>query len=100
MSEELFRKAKCCSCEKPMKKSKYLNLIQLNHFANWQYPVFGNVLDKDPNLQNRAGAIICDDCFDQKPKIKYALEFKDGTIIYHPIDELTPVEDKSKQITE
>ena len=79
-SETVLREGKCCVCEAPLKNSKHLNLVTIDKFAHWEFPVWGNVLAKDPAKRSgRATAICCDDCVDEKTRqikkpIKFAIE--------------------------
>lgn len=74
----LKRSAKCCLCEGSMARTSHLNMVSLDKKATWESPVWGNVLVE--NSGNRAVAVICDDCAENKMKpgvairIKYALE--------------------------
>lgn len=82
----------CCICTKPLKNSKYLFLAHLDKKASWKFPVWNNFLI--PGLEDRAIAVVCDDCADAFSKsgvsgmIKYAFEFCGDKIIMHDIDEL------------
>ncbi len=86
-----FKRAKCCISERPLADCEYMNVIQTDYIATWKYPVISNMLMK--NDYRHAVAYIHDDYAPKKagdkiPDIKFVIEFKDGDIIYHPVDTL------------
>ena len=84
------RVVKCCACEGSMQDSKHVNLICLNKMATWEYPRWGNILVSDKYPTNRAGAIICDRCIEERRKIKFAIEWdnKRTYVKYHKVEDL------------
>jgi hypothetical protein len=89
--EELIRaKGKCCITGKPLSDSKNINVVMLENKATWQYPSAGNVITGE---SGKATAIVHDDCIKNGEidgEILYAIEIKNGSIIYHPVLELEP----------
>ncbi len=88
--EEMIERAKCCICEGLLKGS-HMNFIHLSKMATWEYPTWSNVLV--PDAGTRAIAIACDNCVNPakgtvKGEIKFAIEWKDGVIHYHPVNTL------------
>lgn len=81
---------RCCSCEKPMKRSAYINMVTLQKEATWKYPAWGNILVAHKYPTNRATAILCDRCIDEKRTPKYAVEWDNGRtrVTYHKVEEL------------
>lgn len=79
-SEYVLENARCCACEGPLRGSKHLNLVTIDKFASWEFPIWGNLLAKDPlKRTGRAAAICCDGCVDEKTgqalrPIKFAIE--------------------------
>jgi len=73
-----------------MKKSRHINFIALDKLATWKHPVWGNILLREEYPENRALAIICDDCLKGNKEPKYAVEWDENyeKITYHPINEL------------
>jgi hypothetical protein len=91
MSDEWIRQhVRCCSCGKPLKKSKHINFVCLDKLATWNYPTWGNILVKEKYPEPRASAVICDKCLKEKRIIKYAVEWsrETGEVKYHPVSEL------------
>ena len=101
-SEYVLKNARCCACETPLKESKNLNLVMINKFAHWEFPVWGNILAKDPlKRTGRATAICCDNCVNKRTgqainPIKFAIEVTklDDTYIinYHDATKLRDAE--------
>ena len=86
--ELLREKGKCCISEKPLKDSAHLTMVALDFPAAWQYPVMANVFHQ---IVMRAVAFVHDDCIvagKLTGKIKYAVEFNNGDIIYHDVPEI------------
>ncbi|RTL56255.1 MAG: hypothetical protein EKK37_17430 [Sphingobacteriales bacterium] len=84
--EKIKAIAHCCVSRKPLADSKYLNGIVTNYKATWQFPVGGNVITKE---YGRAMAFVHDDHVGCKQEeIIEVVEFKEDTIIYHPVAEL------------
>lgn len=84
--EDVIKKVNCCSCEKPLAASKFLNWVPFRLKAKWEFPVHGNILTKVNGL---ALGYVCDDCHDNKNEVKFAVEFTDDNkVIYHPLSEL------------
>jgi len=92
---KILKEGKCCICEGSL-KGGHLNMVQLNKYADWKFPVWGNVL-VERNFK-RAMAIACDNCVDTKTgmikgDVKYALELgDDDTLHYHAASELKDAE--------
>jgi hypothetical protein len=89
--EMLFKKSKCCISERPLADCKAVNIIQLDYIATWKYPKMGNILI--PGDYNHASAFIHDNYAPQKAgdkiaPIKFAIEFQNDTVIYHPVESL------------
>ena len=84
--------ANCCSCGRPVQgNSRYLNIVGLEYLVGWDYPKMGNFITGE---HNRATAIVCDECYDQKKVPLNALEFKEGKIVSHPVTELQKIENQ------
>jgi hypothetical protein len=92
--DKIFRKAKCCVCEQPMKKSKNVNIVALGLKPTWEYPSMGNVLTNEPN---QACAVVCDSCIEKyydegfNDKIKFAVELQGEKVLYHAVSLLEPI---------
>lgn len=96
-------RGRCCACGGPLNFGE-INLVQLDRYARWKFPAYGNILAREEDKRNprRACAIICDNCLtnnergftypDPEKPIKYAVEInKVGEryeFKYHPVDEL------------
>lgn len=77
---------KCCSCEKSLKDSKFLNSTSFLLKAKWEYPTWGNIITGEEKL---ALAYICDECYMLKSQAKFAVEFgENDSINYHPLSDL------------
>lgn len=86
-SSKILQLGKCCACEAPLSYSKHLNMAVLDLKPSWKYPVVGNFLT---NEENKAVGFVCDRCQEAgqtgpAPEVKYAMEFDDDEIIYHPV---------------
>lgn len=94
--EHIKEKGTCCICTKPLKDSKYLNLVQLDRKAAWKFPVWNNCLIL--GLEDRAVGIVCDGCHEAaeksgvSAKVKYAIEIRGDDIILHDVEQLEDVE--------
>jgi len=95
-SEYLLENGQCCICDDPLSDSEHLNLIQLDKVATWKYPVWGNILSEDKEI-NHAIAVVCDYCISPEGQIigeiKFAIEVdmaedKTQTIYYHDVRKL------------
>jgi len=79
-------KVNCCICDGVLDLP--LCMIDLPIPAKWAYPVHGNILADTSGL---AMAFACHSCTDKFQAdrgytlVKYAVEFKEGQVIYHPI---------------
>jgi hypothetical protein len=84
--EKLIReKGKCCITEKPLKDSRYINMIQLHIKASWDYPVWGSFITGESNM---AVAYVHDDAIVEGKivgDIKFMVELRDGEVIHHTI---------------
>lgn len=90
--KEIFLKAKCCISERPLADCQSVNVIQTDYVATWKYPSMGNILI--PGDYNHATAFIHDDYAPKKAgdkiaDIKFVVEFKNDTVIYHPVESLS-----------
>jgi len=87
--EDIKQKAKCCITGWPLKDSAHINAIQLDVPATWKYPVMGNVLQ---GIFNIAVAFIHDEAINPDGSfvgpIKHAIEFSNGEVIYHDLEQL------------
>lgn len=83
-------RVRCCSCEGSLQSSRYVNMVALLKEATWKYPVHGNILVYPKYPTNRAVAVLCDRCIDQRREPKYAVEWdKDRTQVeYHRVEGL------------
>jgi len=79
----------CCCTGKPMHDSANLNFIETGYVPTWQFPVSCNL--QYPEIKF-AIAIVHDCALTTEGEfcgeIKHCIEFKDGQIIYHPVDRL------------
>lgn len=65
----------CCGCGEPIKGSdREAGMFQLRKVANWEYPTWGNLLQKSHGF---ALAVMCGKCIEAKKKPEYAIK-KDG----------------------
>lgn len=90
--ENVISNGKCCSCEKPLAQSQFINVVALDRKASWPYPTGGNVLTGE---SGNALGFVCDQCVEisndaPAPKVKFAVEFKDGELVYHDVNQLQP----------
>jgi len=93
-------RVRCCSCEGSLQSSRYVNMVALLKEATWKYPVHGNILVYPKYPTNRAVAVLCDRCIDQRREPKYAVEWdKDRTQVeYHRVEglkDLAPIPESS-----
>jgi hypothetical protein len=86
--DDIRRRARCCACGGPMRRSPHMNLVCLERKAEWKYPQAGNVLTGEGG---QAVAIVCDRCLDDKATIVNAVEFRDGQILYHQVEQLAEI---------
>ena len=87
----IIETGKCCACEAPLSFSRSLNMAVLNLKPTWKFPVIGNVLTQE---EDRAVGFVCDRCqeagmSDQPPVVKFAMEFNEDKIIYHPVEPMS-----------
>ncbi|MEM2518630.1 MAG: hypothetical protein QXO49_06730 [Candidatus Bathyarchaeia archaeon] len=89
-SERFIReRVKCCACGGTLKNSKHINGICLDKLAEWDYPVWNNILVADEHPEKRAMAFVCDECLKKKRQPKFAVEWDDHeNVKYHPIEDL------------
>lgn len=84
--ETLIRKkGKCCITEKPLTKSKHINMVQMHIPAKWDYPVWGNFITGEEHM---AVAYVHDDSIidgNLSGPVKFVVEFQGAEIIYHAI---------------
>jgi len=80
----------CCSCGGSLQDSEHINIICLDKLATWQYPRWGNVLVHEKYPMNRASAILCDRCIQEKQPAKYAVEWNNERtqVKYHKVEDL------------
>jgi len=83
-------KIRCCSCGGSFKDSGHINVVCLNKLATWQYPSWGNILVLDKYPMNRASAILCDSCIQERRPAKYAIEWNNERtqVKYHKVEDL------------
>ncbi|MFB0544062.1 MAG: hypothetical protein ACETVR_04700 [Candidatus Bathyarchaeia archaeon] len=84
----LHERGLCCVCGGSLRDSEYINFVQLNKYAKWKYPAYGNILARDPDKKEakRAMAVLCDRCIEEKRDPRLAVEFRgEGEIMYHPL---------------
>lgn len=92
MVEVLRELGCCCSCFRPLRFSRYVNMLTLDKYKTWEYPGWGNILARDPDKRSfgRASAVLCDICIDEKNEPILAIElYKVGDetrIKYHCVD--------------
>jgi len=80
---------KCCFCGGSMESSEFVNMIQLNKKAEWEFPHWDNLLLKDEfDHINRACSFLCDPCIEKKNNPIFAYSMIDNKIFYHDIDRL------------
>jgi len=91
----LKEKGLCCISRRSLATSKHINMILLDYVPNWEFPYEANLLF--PDQPKRAIAYIHDDQvivgrgYMVPGKIRFAVEFKDGKIIYHSVKDLKPI---------
>lgn len=87
---EKFRKAKCCISERPLSDCEYVNMMQTDYLATWDYPYVSNVLLR--NDYKHAVAYVHDDYAPRPgaeiPPLKFVIEIQGDNIIYHPVETL------------
>ncbi len=80
-------RGKCGSCEGSLAKG-HINIVNLDKYATWEFPAWGNILarDIDKRTPRRAVALLCDKCIDLmkegKAPIKWALEVYQKDDVY------------------
>lgn len=87
--EEWARKhVKCCACGCKLDTSEVLNICATKKAASWLFPVCGNL--ERPGYLPRAVAFVCEECMNNKVKIRHVVEWKglSGLVTYHDIDSL------------
>jgi hypothetical protein len=95
IEQTIREKAKCCISGRPLIDCQHCNLVVVDFVPSWEFPVEKNLLI--PGSPTRAMAIIHDDYVTagryhpSRDKIKFAVEFRKGEIIYHPVEDLQPV---------
>lgn len=86
--EEIKLRCLCCCCKGSLNESEYVNLVETEKLANWEYPSSGNVLT---GVFGLAVAVLCDGCVEAGRKPLFALQFSgysDDGVYYHELDEL------------
>lgn len=94
ISEYILQNGKCCACEGTLQGS-HLNMVTIPKIATWEYPVWGNVLDKNGMALKYACAIVCDNCVNEQTgqitaPIRFAMDVG-GTprrIVYYTVEDL------------
>lgn len=91
LQDILKRQGKCCITGKPLVDSKHVNLVNLDVKAQWNYPVWGNILT---GVEGMALAVVHDDAINKGQPIspvKYAIEITgklNKEIHYHEVETL------------
>ena len=91
------KNVECCACGGTLEKSGNINIVELKKRATWKFPGFGHI--DVPGYESRAMAVVCDECIQNKVKIKRCIEWE-GTpyqVKYHDVDHL---EDSSKSASQ
>lgn len=82
--EQIAEKCRCGACGGTI-AGGHINLYQLDKWAVWEHPAFGNVLTEE---KQRACAVLCESCFDDRAPPIEAIEFSGDDVVYHPLEEL------------
>ena len=89
---------RCCACGGSLENG-FLNLVNLDKYAEWGSPAWGNVLaqEEDKSQVHRACSVLCDGCIELMkfsrstlgPPIKWAVEiYREGEaykLRYHDV---------------
>ena len=88
---------RCCACGGSLENG-FLNLINLDKYAEWEFPAWGTVLarEEDKRQGRRACSILCDNCISRirtrtppSPSIRWAVEiYREGEaykLRYHDV---------------
>jgi len=80
----------CCACGAPLFYSKFINMVNFDKEAWWDYPHWNNILLMKKHPEKRALAIVCDDCIKARKEPVEAVEWNEGKtwVIYHPVKDL------------
>lgn len=94
----LRSEGKCCACGGSLENG-FINIINLDKYAEWESPAWGNILaqDEDKKQAKRACSVLCDGCIELMrfsrstlgPPIKWAVEiYQEGEaykLRYHDV---------------
>ena len=88
---------KCCAYGGSLETSRFINVIETKKLATWNFPVFGHI--DIPDYEPRALAIVCDECIQNREKIRRCIEWEGSPYLvkYHDLDEL---EDAKKNMSQ
>jgi hypothetical protein len=84
---------RCCACGDSLENG-FLNFVNLDKYAEWEFPAWGNVLarEEDKRQGRRACSVLCDGCIElrnKRPPIKWAVEiYREGEaykLRYHDV---------------
>lgn len=91
------KNVKCCACGGMLETSSCINIVELKKVATWKFPVAGSI--DTPGYGPRAMAIVCDECVQNKIKIRRCIEWEGSSYLvkYHDVDEL---EDDKKNMSQ
>ena len=83
---------KCCYCGGSMFSSEFVNMINLNKKAEWEFPNWDNILLKEEFEHiKRASSFLCDNCIEKNNNPIFAYSMNDNKIFYHDISRLEDV---------
>lgn len=96
--ENFIRKnVECCACGGTLEESGCINIVELKKRAIWKFPVFGQI--DIPGYGPRAMAVVCDECMQNKVKIRRCIEWEGSPYLvkYHDVNDL---EDDKKSVSQ
>lgn len=90
--KDIRRRVRCGACGGKIGR---INVVTVHRRATWPYPSSGNLYPSSGNLitgdDHRAVGFMCDSCVDEglgTKKLREVVEWRDGEVVYHPIDSL------------
>jgi hypothetical protein len=86
LGEWIRKHIRCCSCGRTLRKSGSMYFICLDKLSTWLTPIWINDRLKRKYPEPRALAVVCDKCL--SGEVKYAVEWGEGEVKYHPVGEL------------